>query len=422
MPSFLVRSNLARGDLRLYLTNEEGYAQDAASVRWTVFDPYGVRISGSNIPAIKAVVGEYYAPWFSDVRNGNYTIRWEIQETHASAPKFIEEKFFVVDPSSYPSGYVLSSGIPLPGEKTYLSGTNLGPNDLPLFLRNDDGVLTDALAVFWTILNVAGTAVTPRYAAPHIGLGAYYAPWYVNVSSGDYSVLWEFQQDSDSPMQSIKMGFSVINPSAPIVNQLVDASCGAPGFDNAIVICPVIQSVLVNCTSPTIACGVSITVSGGGGCGPAYIPSVCVPSTSYCTPVTIPRTIHLDYQPLPPSGNFTDQAPYQLPVGIKNITFYIRYARGAVGGQAGLQLFWSDGTQEYQETIVDLDVNGPTIMGQQGLYLQNLVSPIPTDDDPIDFVLYVSVPGGAKTTRLIANEIGVPGSPGSVGITLTASG
>ena len=106
---------------------------------------------------------------------------------------------------------------------------------------------------------------------------------------------------------------------------------------------------------------------------------------------------------------------------MRHIAFYISYKRGAPGGYALFKLLWGNGTEETQETVIDTDINGPSVMGQQGMFLQDLTGPTPTDDNTIFFVLYVSVPGGAQTVRLLASEAGVPGASGTVGITLTAS-
>ena len=430
MTSLLVRTNLSRGDLRLYLSNDNGYASDAASVRWTVFDPSGCQVSGRSIPAIRAACGEYYAPWFSDVRNGNYTLRWDIQETAASAPRSVDSPFFVVDPSSYqPAGAVQKDGVPIPGGRAYLSGATLGPGDLPLYLKDSNGVLTDALAVFWTICDSSGNPISPRNAGYRIGVGCYYAPWWTNVASGDYSVLWEYMQDASSPMQSVRMGFSVVNPLAPIFAQLSsldpclcpDQSSPSCTTSGSQVVIP--ASVLANCSPPTsVPCGASITISAP--CPQPTFVSAPLPVNASCggdDSIEIPRVVHLAPGILPPSGGFTAQPVFNVPHGIRHVAFYITYTRGAPNGNALFKLMWGNGVEESQETIVDTDIAGPSIMGQQGMFLQDLTGPVPADDNPISFVLYVSVPGGAKTVRLLASEAGVPGIPGIVGITLTAS-
>ena len=59
MTAFLIRSELSRNDLKLFLSNTEGYAADAFSVRWTVYSHDGIQISGKSLPAIRKTVGEF---------------------------------------------------------------------------------------------------------------------------------------------------------------------------------------------------------------------------------------------------------------------------------------------------------------------------------------------------------------------------
>src|SRR5271157_2385569 len=104
MAAFLVRSNLSRGDLRLFLSNSNGYAQDASSVKWTVYARDGRQVSGRNLPAIRKEVGQYYAPWFTDVPNGNYKVIWEITQEFGGPTLKLVDFIFVVDPADYPCG------------------------------------------------------------------------------------------------------------------------------------------------------------------------------------------------------------------------------------------------------------------------------------------------------------------------------
>lgn len=231
MPAILVRNNLSKDDLKLFLINDLGYPQDAFEVRWTIKSHTGVMVSGSMLPAIRLKTGEYYAPWFSDVQNGNYSIIWSVQSESGLPFQEFVDQLFVVDPASYQCcpGPICKDGVPLPGRKTYLTGTQLGRGDLPLFLKNGDGVIIDAFAVFWTIFNQKDCPVSPRTAADHASIGEYFASWYIYVPFGDYYVLWEYMQDSSSPLQSVRMGFSILNPSALVsacTNLIHMSSCG----------------------------------------------------------------------------------------------------------------------------------------------------------------------------------------------------
>lgn len=425
MASFLVRTNLSRGDLRLFLTNENGYAQDATRVLWTVFDPSGRQVSGRRIPAIRAAVGEYYAPWFSDVRNGNYSMRWEIQESSGSGLRSVTQPFFVVDPSSYETlnGKIPQGAVPVPGGFVFLTGTTTSRGDLPLFLKDDSGVPANASAVLWTIYDAAGNQVSPTTVANQAAYGEYFAAWFVNVQSGDYTIKWQFQRDQSSPLQSATMGFSVVNPSQPYALAL--PSCPEGGQEQFIAPTLILASVLANAGAATI------------NVAPAGFPSISIvaPVVPVVSPIPsggnddfeIPRTVHLASQALPPSGIFTEQVPYNVPPLVRNVTFYISYTRGAPNGYAVFKLLWGNGQEEVQETTVSFDLGapvGPSLappVAMNTMYLQALTGPMPPDNNPISFILYVGVPGGAKTVRLLAAEAGVPGAPGTVGITLTAS-
>ncbi len=429
--SFLVRSYLSKGDLSLYLSNENGYAQDAAQVLWTVIDKNGTRVSGEKLLATKSSVGSYYAPFFSDVQNGNYKIVWQIKETWASNPKIIEEPFFIIDPSRYKpcSGHIKLEDVPIPGGRCYLSGTQLGPLDLPLYLKDSDGFLSNALAVFWTIVDACGRCVARRSYAERHGVGSYFAPWIVDISAGDYFVIWEFQKDSSSPMQSKKMGFSVINSSENVNRCKCHEPCVVNDVD------PIVPGLFTRCgpiRSPVSTthyerreCVTPEFNSFQINCVPVIIPKIsnlarrCDNDSS-----EVPRTIHLPFGRLPVGSVFTDQPQYHIPSGIHHITFSTTYQRGAPGGYAVLNVLWGDGVDEVQETIFDTDIapDDNPLDGTQSLFLQNLKSPTPITDDPIHFILYVRVPGGSKTVRLVASEVGFPPSPGYAGITLTASG
>lgn len=422
MTALLARSHLSRRDLRLYLSNWNGYAQDAASVRYTIFARDGSQVSGTRLQAIRSCTGEYYAPWIPDVPNGNYRIDWEIQEEFGSTPIKKTDFFFVVDPSAYPCGAVTDLGTPTPGQFTFLTGQSLGPGDLPLFLRNSSGFLQDAFAVFFTIFGPGGCRVSPRTVASHASVGTYYASWHVGVGSGDYVIQWEFQQDQNSPLESVRMGFSVVCPLAPFA--LVE---------------PVICTPSVCCGPIQPACSTSIIYARAavGCCSevPRFLnsyapctPLPCssptlspTPSPGECCYYEIPRVIHLATGHLPPSGSFTDQPYYTIPTGIRRIAFYVTYTRGAPGGYMSVRLMWGDGVNEIQETLLDCSVptNGP--ITTQNMYLQEMNGPVPQDDNPISFIVETRVPGGAKTVRLIAAEKGVPGAPGIAGITLTAA-
>lgn len=417
MAAFLVGSDLTRGELCLYLTNGEGLSQDAASVRWTVYSADGRKVSGKSLEAVRRQVGEYYAPWTAQVSNGGYQIVWEVTHSHGAPAAVRVEPFFVVDPSSYGPA-MRAESFPVPGGRAYLSGTFLGPGDLPLFLTAPDGFMYDAFSVAWTVLDASGRAVSPKTAGARFAQGEYYAPWVASVSSGDYVVRWEWQESLDSPLQSADMRFSVVHPSAPFA-VYAPSYCPSPDFSPAVRARPVVPWT-VSC-SP---CAPAVSCSPCAPQAPSLPPvqAACPPSFSGgCAAFEVPRTVHREFLPLPAAGAYTDQPVWRIPQGIRRVTFYVTYQRGAAGGYAALRLMWGNGQEESQETLVDCEILVEGDESSQHLYLQELDGPVPPDSSPITFILQTTAPGGARTVRLLAAEEGVPGSPGVLGITLTAA-
>jgi len=243
----------------------------------------------------------------------------------------------------------------------------------------------------------------------------------VALPSGDYEVLWEYQEAPDAPMQSARMRFSVILPAQPFTVFVTGACTNQPIFECvAITSSVIIPRMLMPVCEPAPCGGGTIIIN----CPPnatSYVPSVPVPSPGSCCAFEIPRAVHLGTGVLPPAGGYTNQAFYVIPQGVRRVTFYITYSRGAAGGAARLRLMWGNGTEETQETLVDTDITINNQTSSQSMFLQELDGPVPPDSSPVSFMLETSVPGGARTVRLIASEGGVPGSPGTIGITLTAA-
>lgn len=421
MAAFLSRTALSRGDLQLLLKNDFGHPQDGFDVRWTVYKDSGEAASGRRLTAVRAGTGEYYAPWGCGVDNGCYKIIWEYRDSPGGRARTACERFYVVAPSSFQCcapDFVCPGADPVPGCSTFLCGQVLGPGDLPLYLRDDAGVPANAFAVFWTIQTSSGCPITRRLIASPAGpAGEYYASWLVNAIGGDYVIKWEFMQDPDSPLESVCMGFSVISPPAIIMAMrgisgiFGSACCTAPAPQSGSSCCSVIllrnPSVLFPCQPQTSSSAFQIAVP--------------VVSQSCCD-VEIARVVHLPTTNLPPGGSFTDQPAYQIPNQVHKIAFYISYARGAAGGFGVFRLLWGNGTEETQSTLINLDfvqINGQSSF--QETFLNDLKSPAPQTDEPINFLIETTVPGGARTVRLIAAEGGVIGAPGTVAITLTAS-
>lgn len=224
---FQANTELTRDDLKLNLVNQEGYAQNAYSVRYTVINNIGKAVSGQSLIATNRFVGEYYAPWITNVPNGSYQVRWEVQLEECGSTEFLYQHIFVVDSSSYFCNKKASLQVPEPskGSRTFLPNTQLGIGDLDLFLRTESGYLSDAYSVFWTIYDSTGKQWTPKTQAIQFGVGSYYADWYVLGKSGDYYISWEYMKDSDSPLQAAKMDFSIICPSVPVTSGCSCSCC-----------------------------------------------------------------------------------------------------------------------------------------------------------------------------------------------------
>lgn len=419
MPAFLARSNLSRGDLTLYLTNDLGYAQDGYNVRWSVFSKDGIPVSGTKIPAIKASTGEYYAPWCSKAANGCYDIVWEYQEYPGAPVEQIKENFFIIEPSAYQCcpNFVCGSQSTDPGCSTFFVGSLLGRGDLPLFLKNGDGVPTDAFAVYWQIFDCNGCPVTSRTEATSgSDVGEYYASWFVNVLGGSFTIKWDWIESADSPLSAKSMEFAVISPTA--LFYMRNGVCLAAAA-NPCSPCLIPYIATSSCCSSAIipysACSAPCTYS--------PVPSPVSPIvTEKCCAFEIPRVVHLVTQNLPAGGAYTNQPSYTIPTQIRKIAFYISYSRGIANGQAIFRLLWGNGVEETQSTLLSTDYSEyTTAISNQDMFLQDLKGPIPTDGNPVKFTIETTVPGGAKTVRLLAAECGMVGAPGIISITLTAS-
>lgn len=427
MAAFLSQTELSRGGLKLFLSNDLGQPQDAAAVRWTVYSASGEQMSGKGLPAVKSTVGEYYAPWFTDVPGGSYRIEWEVEERACSTARVFRQDFFVVNPDMYTACGIIPSVVV--GKGTYRYGQQLTQSDLTLFLKNDDGFLQDAYAVFWSIRDAAGRTVSARAFASRSDVGSYFAPWLVSAQeSGDYQVFWEFQRDADGPLQSMVQGFYVLT-TCPAFSIVLSPACCEPNPDSC-------TEVIQKKASPVfiVPCGSGFAerepdffaCATSRPCAPclppAPVPPVMPnPSPSACCSYEIPRIVHIPTGVLPAGGAFTSQPQFPIPTGIRHVTFYITYTRGAPQGFAAFRLLWGNGQDEHQETVIDTEVQDDSLTAAQSMFLQNLEGPVPVDGLPVNFVLYVTVPGGSNRVRLLAAEKGMPGLPGTIGVTLTAS-
>jgi hypothetical protein len=438
MTILIQNQDLSEQALKLVLSNEYGYPQNATSVKWSIYSASGSLCSGFELDAINQEVGVYLASWNTKTPSGGYRILWSIKEEMGKSPREVSQSFYVADLGT--PFFEQNSDEQLTG-LIFRMGSFLTPSDLFVVLKDEQGVPQDAHAVTWYVKSSRGCQITQRAFAIRDSVGVYHAPWVVTVNTGDYSVVWEFQQDPESPLQSVSQDFSVIGNLSPFIT-LYGPSGESPttiiGYDTHCSYDARESPFRMNTNPIYSSCSFMIPDQplsidfqpcryyGSIDSTPCSI-SPTIPITS-CTSVSgstsyeVSRQVHLAFQTLPLLGAFTNQDKFPVPTGIRKVTFYITYSRGDAGGQPVFHLLWGNGVEEITETILDSDITQQSpVSVSQDLYLQDLLGPAPIDSNPVSFVLYASVPGGASTVRLTAAEKGNTTTPGSISITLTAS-
>jgi hypothetical protein len=137
-----------------------------------------------------------------------------------------------------------------------------------------------------------------------------------------------------------------------------------------------------------------------------------------------PPKIYLATPPgLPAAGAYTTTPAFVLPVfGIREVTAWCTYTRGAANGQAAFRVSFDDlagGTPEDgNDVVLDQTLAVAQPFDNQSFYKQTLYGPVPQDANPITFALGILVPRGATRVRILAAEIGVPATPGTLAIVL----
>jgi hypothetical protein len=361
MSVYQSQSDLSRGDLRLFLTNAQGYKVDPFSVKWTVFSEDGRRVSGNRLPAVRKGTGDYYAPWHACVKSGCHTIVWDYQLQPGCGVQQFSESFFVLSSTQFSCcASSACSSSPNADCMTFMSGSVLGRGDLALYLKDSDGIPINAYSVTWQIFNSSGCPVSAEINAIQVTLGEYYADWFVNVGGGDYYIRWKVLETQDTPAEAFDYRFSVISSCASI------------------------------CTSNTLC---SYTCDNP--CPPPLFPTDGPPMAVNCCDFEIPRVVHLSEQLLPVGGAFTNQVVYNIPSRIRRISFYIRYRRNLPGGRGSLKLLWGNGVEEVTSTLINNDFTNTPDTSVQNMYLSVYNGPTPLDDSFIFFQVETIVPGGS---------------------------
>ncbi len=341
--------------------------------------------SGLRIPATRVGPGRYYAPWGCYGSGGCYRIDWEFSGDPGDARQSLRQDFFLLEGSGCCTICSPSpSGSDPAACGSFYAGQCLGPDDLVVRILDEDGLPSQAFVVFYTIFDSCGRLVLGRsQAAPGSAVGGYYAPWRT-YASGNFQVKWEWMLSVDSPFESICACFSVVDPPAFF------SVCGndMPNFRQ---------------------------------CPPGGSPQVIVVS-GCCDDEVISRTVVLPEQTLPVGGQFTTQVAYVLSPKIRRVTFFVKYAQGVTGGFPVVRLMWGNGSEETQASIINgTFASFGAALATNQIRLNDLVGPVPNSDDPINFLIESTVPGGATSVRLLIAEGGMIGIPGSAEITLTGS-
>ena len=430
MTVLLSQSEQTKDKLKLFLSDDQGRPSDALSVRWTVQTHNGRVVSGERVPAVKKATGSYYATWLSDVPTGSYQVLWEYQLDGLSKTQRILQPFYIIEPTEhkYSIHKIIKENPPAPGSLVFLPYSYLGPNDLFISINDENGYPFSVYSISWYIHGEDDHRHhhhIQKSPAIQAAVGLYFAPWVVTARSGTYEIVWEYQADATSPLQKASQQFSVLGHET-----FFKIVLGSVNDTKFIIVenkdhrfCVPYENGCLSMSDRSFGCGKHqgsrFFMNPCSPCRPPFFPPFPI---APCCDYEISRQIHLPTTVLPLGGSFTNQSPFSIPTRIKTITFYIKYARGAPNGFATFRLLWGNGVEETQETIRDIElVPEDTSRAGQNLFIQDLLGPAPVDDNPINFILSVLVPGGVTTVRLITAEGGVPISPGTIEITLTAS-
>jgi hypothetical protein len=427
MTVLLSQSEHTNDKLKLFLSDDQGRPSDAFSVCWTIQTCDGRIVSGEHIPAVKKTTGAYYPTWISDVPTGSYRVLWEYKLNELSEIQYILQPFYVIEPSSkkHHINRIIKEHPPALGSLVFLPYSYLGPNDLFIIIKDENNCLSNVYSINWRIQDEHGHHHALKSSALQAGIGHYFAPWIAIAKSGGYKIIWEYQATATAPLQRASQNFSILGHGTffSIVPGSVNSTKFIVSNHDKHKFCVPYEQGCISMPDRFSGCG------SHHGSRPFVNP--CSPNHSVfppfpivaCCDYEIPRQIHLPTTVLSVGGVFTNQSPFSIPTRIKKITFYVQYTSASPpNGFAAFRLFWGNGVEDTQETVFDADMNQEDSAHVfQSFFIQDLHGPIPVDNNPISFVLSTTVPGGVTTVRLVAAEGGVPVSPGTVTITLTAS-
>lgn len=134
-----------------------------------------------------------------------------------------------------------------------------------------------------------------------------------------------------------------------------------------------------------------------------------------------PRAVHLASGALPGAGAFTAQAFSSVRFGLSRVTFAVTYTQGAAGGFPQFRFQSTNGTESPLESIED---SGSLLPAQPfatvNFYEATRIGPIPQDASPLTYELTFEIPKGSTGVRLLAAELGVTATPGTIAISYAA--
>lgn len=125
----------------------------------------------------------------------------------------------------------------------------------------------------------------------------------------------------------------------------------------------------------------------------------------------------------PPALDYPRGA-FQVPYGVRTVTFWLTYTEGTTGGAVAAGAMISNGTEVAREPVLNetIDTTAHAGYGQQVINARDLVpQPAPGNGAPVVYSpVTIDVQPG-WTVWLQAAEVGQPGTPGSLLVALTGA-
>jgi hypothetical protein len=95
----------------------------------------------------------------------------------------------------------------------YIRYSSLSVSDLNLVLTDELGQLQDAEYVNWTIMSAYdGKQISGKLLAIRKSVGVYYAPWFADVQTGAYEIIWEYRRSQYFNTETFTERFFIIEP------------------------------------------------------------------------------------------------------------------------------------------------------------------------------------------------------------------